>query len=189
MRTVLRTNYENFADTMIDFAEDGDDVCCVTYEQNTYNLLRELLNYDEVTPCGIEVHNEEISGYNKEYYITLTKDFYLFVEPAYYESNEYHKEGYYEVISNTIFVDEDVCGEIIPHLYSDDEILKVEFVDTDNFKIDFDWNRNMDCGECSMDCENCALCGDDDFDDSESKMETVSELLYGIKNLLDEFFD
>lgn len=189
MRTVLRTNYENFANAMVGFAREGDGVCCVTYEQNTYNLLKELLAHKEVIPCGIDVQNESISGYDKEYYIMLTKELYLFIEPAYHEDNEYHKAGYYEDFSDMIFVDEDVRGEVLVHLYPGDiGTQKVQFVDADNFKIDFDWNQSMNCGECSMDCGNCGLCGDDAFDDG-LKVETVYELLYDIKNLLDDFFD
>lgn len=183
MRTVLKTNYEDFADIMVGFARDGNHLCCATYVQNTFDLLRALMNHEEVTPMTIEIHSEELDGYDKEYYIELTKDMELFVEPAYREKNEHHEAGYICSWADMIFVDMDADDEIYEYLVpTEQEIRNVEFRMVSNpvvYQIPEE-DQCCNCGECRK-------CDEEVTDFSEEV--SLEEVLYKIKEILEDYFD
>lgn len=185
MGTVLKTNYEDFANIMTGFARDGNDICCITYADNTFNLLRELMSCRDVIPKGINIEWEEVNGYDKEYFVELTKEMFLFIEPAYHEDNEYHEAGYYNTWADMIFVDMDADERIYPSLFTEyGEIHKVEFRMISSPEI------HMTGEEESCFCKECCECKDDDFEfEFDDEYPSLRSLLREIKTLLDDYFE
>lgn len=75
--------HEDLCDYMVDKAQDGIYTVAVLFYEDALQLLRELMQYDDIDIEAIEIKPEEYDGYDKEYYVSLTDDMFASVEPAY----------------------------------------------------------------------------------------------------------
>ena len=74
-----RINFKNFkklADYMIDKAYDCSYVAAVLYYNDAKNLVRELMSREDVDFDMIEMSNPDFAGYDREYYVSLSYDYY-----------------------------------------------------------------------------------------------------------------
>jgi hypothetical protein len=116
---------------------EGQNVCAALSYEYSAQLLKWLLQYDDVTANFIELHDEEWNNYDKEFYIVLGTDLEIHIEPAYRDN---------KVIGND-YIDVFLCGkenisEIAPENQCD-YVFEIEFDDDD------------ECGDCCEDCSNC----------------------------------
>lgn len=94
-----RMNFEDYydlADFMYDVAAvEKSTVCAVLNYKQTIELLRSLLVFDDVEVITIDASHSVIKNYDREYYVTLSRDLKLFVEPVF--SNGEISENYSDV--------------------------------------------------------------------------------------------
>lgn len=83
MRRYYFKNYEELSDYMIDKAQDGFYTVAVLFYDDALELLRELMFHNDIEFEALDIKPEQYDGYNKEYYISLTDDMVVSVEPAY----------------------------------------------------------------------------------------------------------
>ena len=82
-------SHRDLADYMYEKAYDDENyVVSVLFYEDAIKLMRELVKKDDVKVVAVDVAPVEYNGYDKEYYVSLTDDMYLAVEPAYSETNE-----------------------------------------------------------------------------------------------------
>ena len=82
MKMIEFENYEHFSDFLY-YAVDNNCVACVVLPYDkTCQLLRELLLLDDVKVGSIRLENEDYSGYDREYYVTLDTDLIIDISPA-----------------------------------------------------------------------------------------------------------
>ena len=83
MERSIFKNCSELSEFMIDRAQDGYYVVAALYYNETKDLLRELLLYEDVDTELIEIEPVENNGYDKEYYVALTDNMIVTVERAY----------------------------------------------------------------------------------------------------------
>lgn len=103
----------DLAKEMIEKAYDGKTVYAVLFYDEAIELMRCAMECLDVEPCDIEIAPEEVSGYDKEYYIVLDADMVLHVQPAWHEKNEYFGEGYYDFDADCVYIDGDASSAIL----------------------------------------------------------------------------
>lgn len=143
MKRIIFRNVEELAFHMTELLAQGKDTTAVLFEKDALPLVKELASYEEVELCDLDIAKTEISGYAKEYYITLGADGCLFVEPAWKE-DKYLLDG-----SNVVLIHGDANSAIIDRVGSCGS--------SELFEIDITTDKNICsvCGECCNDCTNC----------------------------------
>ena len=96
MEKLYFEDFCDLSDFMYDIATtEKSTVCAVLNYDQTVELLRCLMVFDDIEVITIDVSHSIIKGYTKEYYVTLSRDLKLFVEPAY--NNDVVVENYADV--------------------------------------------------------------------------------------------
>lgn len=122
--------------------EDKKTVSVVMFRNDIVGLLRWLMEYDEIDLGHIEIKDEIIDGYGKEYYLTLDKNLNVEIEPVYEEDTKTIISCYADIVlfdgnaSSRIAIENENCEQIEISLPENDD-------DEDS------------CGECACDCTNC----------------------------------
>jgi hypothetical protein len=133
-------DYAELGEYLIDTTDDYELVSVVLFKDDIVNLLRWLMEYDNIDLGHIDIKDEFIDDYEKEYYLTIDSDLSISIEPVY---------------------DED--GDIVP-CYSDivlfdgDTSSKIVFANEDCEKIEISIAEEDDednCGDCCYDCGSC----------------------------------
>lgn len=83
MERAIFKDCSELGEYMIDRAQDGHYVVAALYYDNAIKLLRELLLYEDVEAEYIDIKPIESNGYEKEYYVSITEDMIVSVEPAF----------------------------------------------------------------------------------------------------------
>lgn len=65
--------------------EEGKIVGVVLNKEGVINLLRWLLEYENIELGHIDIKDEIVDDYSKEYYFTLDDDLYIDIKPVYNE--------------------------------------------------------------------------------------------------------
>lgn len=120
--------------------DESETVTTVMFREDTLKLFEILLQYEDIDISDIEIWNE--TDYYEEYYLYLTDDLQLKIEPV-------HKYGEIHVAeSDVVLFAGDVSSKII--LGNPDSIhLEIEISN------DTDDDSDDDCGNCCEDCSNC----------------------------------
>lgn len=139
MDLITFNDYADLGEYLYNLADEGKVASAVLFKKKLVNLLRWLIEYDEIDLCHIDIKDELVDGYSKEYYLTIDRDLSVFIEPVY----------------------EDNTNDIIP-CYSDVVLFDGEAsskiaIENDNcFQVEFNITDNDDnCGDCCYDCSNC----------------------------------
>lgn len=121
--------------------DESETVATVMFREDTLKLFEILLQYEDIDISDIEIWNE--TDYYEEYYISLTDDLQLDIEPV-------HKYGeIHSAESDVVLFSGDVSSKIIAE--NPDSInLELEICDDDT-KDDTD----NGCGNCCEDCSDC----------------------------------
>lgn len=76
-------DHKRLCDYMIDKARGGEYTVAVLFYKDAMCLLREMAKNDDVTIVGVELKPKEFDGYDLEYYVSMDKDMYVGIEPAF----------------------------------------------------------------------------------------------------------
>lgn len=120
--------------------KESQDACAILTYEKTSELLKWLLQYDDVKATFIELEHEEYNGYDKEFYIVLDTDLEIHIEQAYDEKDK-------------IILGVDETGVLL----CEEEKIE-EFINANeayySFIIEF-VGKEDNCGDCCEDCSNC----------------------------------
>ena len=82
MEILFFNDYTEIGEYMYEKANDGCNITATLFLEDTIGLMRDLMSYEDIEIGGIDVAQMEYNGYSKEYYVTLSEDLVLDVEPA-----------------------------------------------------------------------------------------------------------
>lgn len=125
-----------FAEFFYDIADNGETVTAVLFYEDAKDLMLMLSDMDDVVLESIHIECEDYDGYGKEFYVTLTPEFELYIEPV-YDGDEI-KECY----SDAIFY----IGEANSKIAIENEC-------DNKYEIEL----NDECDDCCEDCGSCHL--------------------------------
>lgn len=141
METIQFNDYADLGEYLYNIAEEGKTVSTVLFKKDIIGLLRWLMEYDEIDLGHIEIKDEFVDGYSKEYYLTIDDDLSVTIEPVYDENTNIITPCYSDIVlfdgnvSSRIAIENEDCTQI-----------EIEIVD----------NEDEDsCGDCCYDCGNC----------------------------------
>lgn len=98
---------------MLADASKGKISYATLFFDEAVELVRELLKHD-VHVISIDLTDEIIDGYTREYFISLDgEDMELNVEKAWHEKNEWNDAGYLYFEANTHYIDGDASSTIL----------------------------------------------------------------------------
>lgn len=133
MKKKVFKDYKDLSEYMYAKASDGINITATLFFEDTISLIKELLLNDDIEIGGINIAQEEYTGYSKEYYITLSDDLILDVAPAHNGKLYLNAEPDMMLIhgdaSSSIIrdIDDDICREIYIGSEIDDEMPESEF--------------------------------------------------------------
>ena len=107
MEVLYFKDYTEIGKYMYDKANDGCNITATLFLEDTLELMRDLLSYEDVEIGGIDVAQMEYHGYSKEYYITLSDDLTLDIEPA------WHINGYLSAEPDIMLIDGNASSAIV----------------------------------------------------------------------------
>lgn len=104
MEILRYESIEDFGDLLYEIAaEEKATATAVLFYKEARELMKWLLQFDDVKIGCLDLAD---GGYEKEYYVTLDDDMFLYVETAYDDS------GYQTVDTEAIFLDGDASAKI-----------------------------------------------------------------------------
>ena len=141
--------HEDLAECMFELVEETKDIVyAVVFYDDAKQLLKELGYIEETVFSNINLEDPEWTEYNKEYYVTIDKDYEISVEPAWHEKSEWRDACYFGACDGIALIHSDANSKIL-------EVL--DDCECYEFSIDDD-------SECDGRCEECAIFDDDDED-------------------------
>lgn len=158
-------NYIEFGDHMYELAKEGNDVLAVATYDETIEIIKWLVSHDDVQIHNIEVYPYDWNHYDKEFYITITADLVVYVEPAYIKSNP-NSDEYDKLLcplANIIFFSGEANYKTVKGSCYDEAYEFVIGTKEDNL--------TDDCGDCSCDCSDCPK---DKLNDKEFRVHTIT---------------
>lgn len=140
-------NYAEFGNYIYELASyESQVVTAVLLYEDAVELIKWLMQYDDVTVGSINIENEDYHGYDKEFYITIDTDLVLDVMPAYQLSTDKDTEGYLAIESDIVFYGGDVSSKLaLQNTYGNKYELIIENYDDED-----------ECENCCEDCSNCS---------------------------------
>lgn len=133
MKKKVFKDYKDLSEYMYTKASNGISVTATLFFEDTTSLIKALLLNDDIEIGGINIAQEEYTGYSKEYYITLSNDLTLDVTPAHNGKLYLNAEPDMMLIhgdaSSSIIrdIDDNICREIYIGSEIDDETLDSKF--------------------------------------------------------------
>lgn len=107
-------DYKKLSSLIYRIADKGFVVCCVLSYEKAFELLKEIAMYSDNIQLGsIQLQNEDYSGYNREYYVTLDSDMYLDIAPAWNKGNDKHPAEYSYNEADVYFFDSDAHASVM----------------------------------------------------------------------------
>ena len=162
MKRLVLSDISELAEYMIGKVAEEFNVTATLFYDDAVALTRELMSYEDIDVGCLEIMTPEYNGYKKEYYVTLSEDNVLAVEPAW-------KDGkYLNAEPDLMIIDGDSSHKIvedIPVGNCRELYIGIEEDDTDC------------CDECCGDCTNC---------DNDSSDNALDELLENTKLIYDD---
>lgn len=169
MKQLKLKNISDLAEYMLEHASDGLNVDAVLFYDDAASLMREILLYD-VDTGYIEIAKSIYAGYTKEYYVTLSDDMVLSVEPA-------MSDGKYKTSEPDLMI---IDGNASHHIVDDVP------VDICRELTLCESNPDDGCDDCCGDCSVCDSGSDEDeFEDKIDDLLDNASLVYdGEKNVI-----
>ena len=137
----------------LDYAELGEYIHNLTSQYNTISavlfkkdiigLLKWLMEYDDIELGHIDIKNEYIDDYSKEYYLTLDDDYSITIEPVYEENTDAIIPCY----SDVVLFDGGVSSKIA---IENEDCIQIEIA-----IADYNNEGEDTCGDCCYDCGSC----------------------------------
>lgn len=138
MDRIIIENIYDVAEMMVNEVDEGNEVTFIGLYDDVSAIIGALIVYgeDELTIERIDIEPVELDGYDKEYYVSLTKDMELWCCKAYTPEH-----GCYLFDETGVVFIADDCNSKIIESVDYDEIFEVGYA--------------HDELECDGDCENC----------------------------------
>ena len=134
-------DYAELGEYLYNLASKNKIVSTVLFRKDIIGLLRWFMEYEEIDLGYIDIENEFVDSYSKEYYLTIDGDFRVTVEPIF-------DKILVKVIpcySDIILLDRNVNSKIEP---KNENCVQIEI------SIANDDEENF-CGDCCYDCNSC----------------------------------
>lgn len=141
METINFTDYAELGECLYNLASENKAVSVVLFKKDIIGLLRWLMEYDKIELGHIEIKDEFVDNYSKEYYLTIDDDLFVTVEPVYNEDTGDIALCY----SDIILFDGDASSKIA---IENDDCIQIEISIAENDDED-------SCGDCCCDCSHC----------------------------------
>ena len=158
-------NYIDFGDYMYELAkkEEKEVMAVVTYDE-AVEIIKWLVSHDDVQISSLEIHPSDWDGYDKEFYITITSDLVVYVEPVYIKSDpdSYEYDKLLRSDTDIMFFSGDANCKIAK---------RCNYEKAYEFVIGESDDYEDECGDCSYDCSDCPK---DKPDDKEFKVHTIT---------------
>ena len=107
MEIIFFNDYTEIGKYMYEKANAGYNVTATLFLDDTIGLMKDLISYKDVRISGINVAQMECNGYSKEYYVTLSKDLTLDIEPA------WNVKGYLSAEPDIMLIDGNASSSIL----------------------------------------------------------------------------
>lgn len=120
MEILKFSSISELAEYMISRVADKEFIVATLFFDKATELIRCLLRYDDVHIGSVDISDFEYTGYLDEYYISLTDDYTLCVEPALVDN------GYLRTDASLMLIDGDAKHSIV-NVNSDSECVEIEF--------------------------------------------------------------
>lgn len=141
MEMIKFNDYADLGEYLYNMASEGKITSAVLFKKDIIGLLRWLMEYDEIDLGHIEIKDEFVDGYSKEYYLTIDNDLSISIEPVYDEDTDEIVPCY----SDIVLFDGNVSSKIA-----------LENEDCEQIEISIaEDNEDDTCGDCCYDCCNC----------------------------------
>lgn len=127
-------DYAELGNYMYETALDGEAISAVLYYDDMVDIMRWLLEYEDIDVGNIQI----IEEYTHEYYVTLDEFLYLNIKPAIDDNGNTIKENV-----DLMLFDGDVPNTIAL-CNPDCEKKEISYKEDDNI-----------CGDCCGDCSSC----------------------------------
>uniref|UniRef100_UPI0025E0DAFD hypothetical protein n=1 Tax=Ruminococcus sp. TaxID=41978 RepID=UPI0025E0DAFD len=88
MEMIYFTDYAELGEYLYNLASKYKTTSVVLFKKDIIDLLRWLMEYDEIELGHIEIKNEFVDSYAKEYYLTIDDDLSVTIEPVYDEDTD-----------------------------------------------------------------------------------------------------
>lgn len=120
MEILKFSSISELAEYMIGRVADKEFIVATLFFDKATELIRCLLRYDDVHIGSVDISDFEYTGYLDEYYISLTDDYTLCVEPALVDNR------YLRTDASLMLIDGDAKHSIV-NVNSDSECVEIEF--------------------------------------------------------------
>lgn len=138
MEIIKFKDYAELSEYLLDLIDEEDKIVGVVLnKEGVINLLRWLLEYENIKLGHIDIKDEIVDDYSKEYYFTLDNDLYIDIEPVYNE--ETHTIGLCCV--DTLLLEGSVSSRIA---IENDDCEKIDFTIEEDDNCDYDYEE-YDC--------------------------------------------
>lgn len=139
MDRMIFNTYNELAEYMFTKASDGYNITSTLFVGDAMELLRTLIQYEEIDIGEINISQPEYNGYNKEYYISLSNDMILNVQAAQVDN------GYIFAEPDIMLIHGEASSSIIKTMNLDDCIeiyIRDNVSGNDIYDEDYNYNEN-----------------------------------------------
>lgn len=140
MEILKFSSISELAEYMIGRVADKEFIVATLFFDKATELIRCLLRYDDVHIGSVDISDFEYTGYLDEYYISLTDDYTLCVEPALVDNR------YLRTDASLMLIDGDAKHSIV-NVNSDSECVEIEFkneyITLDDLDIVFNYLNSL----------------------------------------------
>lgn len=139
MDRMIFNTYNELAEYMFTKASDGYNITSTLFVGDAIELLRTLIQYEEIDIGEINISQPEYNGYNKEYYISLSNDMILNVQAAQVDN------GYIFAEPDIMLIRGEASSSIIKTMNLDDCIeiyIRDSVSGNDIYDEDYNYNEN-----------------------------------------------
>lgn len=139
MDRMIFNTYNELAEYMFTKASDGYNITSTLFVGDAIELLRTLIQYEEIDIGEINISQPEYNGYNKEYYISLSNDMILNVQAAQVDN------GYIFAEPDIMLIHGEASSSIIKTMNLDDCIeiyIRDSVSGNDIYDEDYNYNEN-----------------------------------------------
>lgn len=141
MEMIYFTDYAELGKYLYNLATEYKTASAVLFKKDIIGLLRWLMEYNEIELSHIEIKDEFVDSYSKEYYLTIDNDLFVTIKPVYDEDTDSIIPCYSDIVlfdsevSSKIAIENEHCEQI-----------EISIAESDEENI---------CGDCCYDCGNC----------------------------------
>jgi len=172
------TDIYELADIIYDQAADGNWVYATLFYDDATELMRALLDYEDVSVQCIDIADDTIDGYNKEYHVALDPNLSLAVEHAWQDKNEWNEAGYLYFEADVLYIDGSANYAVVKRQGNPEcDVYELEIEDSIEFDDESDESDFCSLLDFLLDVIEGAI-SEDDSEYDEDKNDEVLEFIH-----------